>query len=98
MTITDKAKIPSPPPLPPPPKAWFLSKMKQQIHTLAWEIEYWRQKHEEKIYQPDLWSGCKWTDSRTVDKKKIVDMWSAGALRIWVLVNPEWADRALHID
>lgn len=70
MTTTDKAKIPSPPPLPPPPKAWFLSKIRQQIHTLAWEIEYWRQKHEEKIYQPDLWSGCKWTDSRTVDKKK----------------------------
>lgn len=33
-----------------------------------------------------------------IKKKKIVDMWSAVALRIWVLVNPEWADHALHID
>lgn len=30
------------------PRAWFLCKMQQQIHTLARGREYWRQKHEEK--------------------------------------------------
>lgn len=99
MTITDKAKIPSPPPPPPPPKAWFLSKMKQQIRTLAWETEYWRQKHEEKNLP--AWP-VEWLQMNRFEnsgwKKKIVDTWSAVALRIWVSVNPEWADCALHID